>query len=142
MEKKFEQLKAILSDEALVKSCIEAENEEAVQKLFAGKGIEISQTELELFKEMVSGMADGSITKEQLETLAKGGELSEDELEQAAGGITLNGLPLADNLKALGITGLIAGGIGLSILAAVKFEKVSDGCETAFNWVKENITRW
>ena len=86
MNEKTEQIKAAMADEAFVKSCIEAENEEAVQKLFADKGIEMSLTEIELMKEMVGAVAEGKISEEQLEKLANGGELSEEELEEAAGG--------------------------------------------------------
>ncbi|MBR3630957.1 MAG: hypothetical protein IKN55_10890 [Oscillospiraceae bacterium] len=81
-----EKLREVLADEAFVKSCIEAENEEAVQKLLADKGVEMSLTEIELMKEMFSAVADGKITGEQLEQLSKAGELSEEELEEAAGG--------------------------------------------------------
>ena len=142
MNEKAEQLKAVLSDEAFVKSCIEGENAEAVQKLFAGKGIEISQAELDLFKEMVSGMADGSLTKEQLEALAKDGELSEDELEQAAGGVMIGDCPLSVHLKALGMTGLVAGGIALSIYGAMNADKVKSAWDDSWKWVENNITRW
>ena len=86
MNERTEQIRAVMSDEAFVKSCMEAENEEAVQKLFADKGIEMSLTEIELMAEMISAMADGKLTEAQLEKLANGGELDEDELEAAAGG--------------------------------------------------------
>ncbi|MBR3630962.1 MAG: hypothetical protein IKN55_10915 [Oscillospiraceae bacterium] len=86
MNERIEQIKAAMADEAFVNACIDAENEAAVQKLFAGKGIEMSLTEIEILKEMVCAVADGRVTEEQLEQLSKAGELSEDELEQAAGG--------------------------------------------------------
>ena len=86
MNERNEQIKAVLSDEAFVQTLLDAENEEAVQKMLADKGVEMSLTEIELMGEMICAMADGTITEEQLEKLTKGGELSEDDLEAAAGG--------------------------------------------------------
>ena len=81
-----EKLTKVLSDEAFVKSCLEAENEEAVQKLFADEGVEISMAEIESLKDAISAVADGRISEEQFETLRNGGALSDEELEQVAGG--------------------------------------------------------
>ncbi|MBR3629571.1 MAG: hypothetical protein IKN55_03770 [Oscillospiraceae bacterium] len=86
MNERTEQIKALMSDEAFVKACLEAENEEAVQKMFADKGVEITLSEIELMSEMTEALAEGKITEEQLEKLTHFGELSEDELAEAAGG--------------------------------------------------------
>ena len=67
-----EKLREVLADEGFVKSCIEAENEAAVQQLFADKGVEMSLTEIELMKEMIGAVTDGRITGEQLEKLSTG----------------------------------------------------------------------
>ena len=86
MKERTEQLKAVLSDEAFVRTLLAAENEEAVQKMLADKGVEMSLTEIELMGEMIVELEEGRITQEQLEKLSQCGELSEDELEAAAGG--------------------------------------------------------
>ncbi|MBR3631008.1 MAG: hypothetical protein IKN55_11145 [Oscillospiraceae bacterium] len=161
MNKRNEQIKAVMSDEAFVKSCIEAENEEAVQKLFADKGVEMSLTEIELMKELIGAAADGTLTGEQLEKLANGGELSEDELLEVAGGAGPSLLSESDLLpivrktmnevaKKTGSSGKIIGGIAAGVVAVgaigygvYKFsDEIASGAETAYGWVKENITRW
>ena len=171
MNEKLEQIKAAMADEAFVKSCIEAENEEAVQKLFAGKGIEMSLIEIELMKEMVGAVADGKISEEQLEKLANGGELSEDELEEAAGGkwydaffnyfdaygnkITGDGYRAVLGDAEANVTKTLNGsGVGIAIGGAVmalgaaaygiyKYkDEIGSGISNACGWVKDNITRW
>ena len=172
MHEKTEQIRAVMADEAFVKSCIEAENEEAVQKLFADKGIEMSLTEIELMKEMVGAVAEGKVSGEQLEKLANGGELSEDELEQAAGGGLkdffgeygypdlggITGDTPAFVLHKGRVAGAVIGGIvvvaagayGIAKACGVDVEggiaKAKDGIVSgttaAYGWVKDNITRW
>ena len=162
-----EKIREVMADEAFVKSCIEAENEEAVQKLFADKGIEMSLTEIEMMKEMIGAVADGRITEEQLEKLSNGGELSEEELEEAAGGWSIlnlftreaTGLEFmygkeSDIAKfsqrvasAPKIIGCIAGVavVGSAIAQACSVDVVGgikSGATTAYGWVKDNITRW
>ena len=170
MNEKTEQIKAAMADEAFVKSCIEAENEEAVQKLFADKGIEMSLTEIELMKEMVGAVAEGEISEEQLDKLANGGELSEDELEEAAGGFNLfkythfkdyickedyeeylsHGFKgLTKSLSTAG-WGVVIGGVaaGVAAVGAAAYgiykykDEIGSGISSAYGWVKENITRW
>ncbi|MBR3630158.1 MAG: hypothetical protein IKN55_06770 [Oscillospiraceae bacterium] len=171
MNEKTEQIKAAMADEAFVKSCIEAENEEAVQKLFADKGIEMSLTEIELMKEMVGAVAEGEISEEQLDKLANGGELSEDELEEAAGGFNMfkythfkdvickedynmfvnGGLTqnLTKSLSGAG-WGVVIGGVaaGVAAIGAAAYgiykykDEIGSGISSAYGWVKDNITRW
>ena len=128
MNDRIEKIKAAMSDEAFVKACIEAENEEAVQKLFAEKGVEISLTEIEQMKEMLNDVLDGKITEEQLNKMANGGELSEDELEQAAGGVVL------EVLSIVGIMALPTFGITIGALEA-------NGIK-ACDWIKDKLNRW
>ena len=171
MNEKTEQIRAVMADEAFVKSCIEAENEEAVQKLFAGKGIEMSLTEIEMMKELIGAVADGKISEEQLNKLAEGGKLSEEELEEVAGGFDLykyaqygdevtreyyerwihsnisNGLTKTLNGKAVGaLVGGVVGGVavvGATAYGIYKFkDDIAEGASTAYGWVKDNITRW
>ena len=100
MNERNEQIKKVLSDEAFVKTLLEAENEEAVQKMLADKGVDMSLTEIEIMSELIEGLQDGKISAEQLEQLSKNGELSEEDLETAAGGSDIWG-NLSDAIKAL-----------------------------------------
>ncbi|MBR3630154.1 MAG: hypothetical protein IKN55_06750 [Oscillospiraceae bacterium] len=86
MEEKRKQLETVLKNPDFVIACLSAEDEETVQQLFAGMGIEMSLNEIEIMKEMIEGVADGDITEKHLDTLANGGELTEEMLEGAAGG--------------------------------------------------------
>ncbi|MBR3631007.1 MAG: hypothetical protein IKN55_11140 [Oscillospiraceae bacterium] len=169
MNERAEQIKAAMSDEAFVKSCIEAENEEAVQKLFADKGVEISLTEIELMKEMIGAVADGTLTEEQLEKLTHAGELTEEELTKVAGGdpggrLSPLGHGYEDDFSEIASVaskkiesvtgssgaGKIIGGIAIGVVAvgAIGYgvykykDDIVSGAETAYGWVKENITRW
>lgn len=86
MDERNVKIKELFSDAAFVGSLLEAENEQAVQKMLADKGLEMSIGEIELMGEMFEKSANGELNMEQLEKLANGGELSEDELSEAAGG--------------------------------------------------------
>ena len=158
MNEKTEQIQALMADEAFVKSCIEAENEEAVQKLFADKGVEMSLTEIELMKEMVCAVAEGKVTEADLEKLSSCGELTEDELEEAAGGDLYEFFHIAryvgDNcagwelrtgrIAGLSIVGglLVAGGAAYGICKACGVD-VEEGIKSAYNWVADKVTsRW
>ena len=159
MNENLNTVKALMEDEAFVRSCIEAENEEAVQKLFADKGVDISTEEIELLKEMVGAVADGTITEEQLEKLANGGELSEDELDEVAGGLPWGVVELftdkhncrviTNGAFAAGVAGvalsglMIIGGAAGAVYGICKYkDEIGSGISNAYGWVKENITRW
>ena len=172
MNERIPLMRSVFSDEAFVNACIEAENEEAVQKLFADKGVEMSLTEIELMKEMVCAVGEGKITEEQLETLANGGELSEDELADAAGGniidtffnyFTSSGMPIdgdqyreyiaagCNSTRSLSGAGwgaaivgglVVAGGAAYGICKACGVD-VEGGIKSAYNWVADKVTsRW
>ena len=158
MNEKNEQIKAVMADEAFVQACVEAENEEAVQKLFAGKGIEMSLTEIRLMKKMVSDVAEGSITEEQLEQLSNAGELSEDELAEAAGGNIFktvgslyewNGLSREFvgvgekvSIPRVAAAVIIAVGAAYGIAKACGVD-VEGGIKKGYNWVTDKVTsRW
>ena len=131
-----EKLKAVMADEAFVKSCIEAENEAAVQQLFADQGIEMSLTEIELMKEMIGAVADGRITGEQLEKLSQAEELSEEELAEVAGG---------EYGALLGIAGLISLSMVYPIMTVLDDHDIpaTKSVVSAYNWCKDKITsRW
>ena len=154
MNEKTEQIKALIADEAFVKQALEAENAEAVQKLFADKGAEVSLEDIELIAALFGAAADGKITEEQLEKIANGGELSEDDLnEVAGGGIPIEVWPdgqrvISPKAFGVGVAGLvvsgllIAGGTTYGICKACGVD-LGDKISSAASWVGDKITsRW
>ncbi|MBR3630956.1 MAG: hypothetical protein IKN55_10885 [Oscillospiraceae bacterium] len=166
MNENQKKAKALMEDEAFVRACFAAENEAAVQKLFADNGVTVSTEEIELMKDMIGAVADGKISGEQLEKLTNGGELSEDELSEVAGGVieiwqdgtrVLSKGEFRTGVAGVVITGLmIVGGTtygilkgcgvdvegGISSAASAVKDGVVTGATTAYGWVKDNITRW
>ena len=70
-----EKLNALLEDEAFLNKMLNAENPEQVSALFAENGITMSAKEVEILRSRLEN--------------AEGGELSEDQLENVAGGVDL-----------------------------------------------------
>ncbi len=85
-----QQIKELFSDEAFVSSIMEMENPEDVQKALSAKGLELSLAEIKAIQEALS---------------SNEGELSEDELEDVAGGVAFTAI-----ISALIIGGAAAGG--------------------------------
>lgn len=71
-----EKLNALLEDEAFLNKMLNAENPEQVSALFAENGITMSAKEVEILRSRLEN--------------AEGGELSEDQLENVAGGVDLD----------------------------------------------------
>ena len=71
-----EKLNALLEDEAFLNKMLNAENPEQVSALFAENGITMSAKEVEILRSRLEN--------------ADGGELSEDQLENVAGGVDLD----------------------------------------------------
>ncbi|MBR3631015.1 MAG: hypothetical protein IKN55_11180 [Oscillospiraceae bacterium] len=86
MNEKTEKLKALLSDNAFAEKLLGAESAEDVQKMLADNGVEVSLTEVELMGELLEGLNDGRVSREQLEAIVKEGELRDEDLENVAGG--------------------------------------------------------
>ena len=168
MKEKLEQIKTVFSDDAFVQTCLEAENEEAVQKLLADKGVEMSLTEIEMMKEMIAQIAEGGISQEFIENLPANGELTEEDLAEVAGGdgnplfnyffdgdkisydeyiANLGELDVYKSLNAKGwgtVVGgvLLAGGAAYGICKACGVD-VEGGVSKAWNWVSDKVTsRW
>lgn len=86
-----ELLKEILSDSDFAKSLIEMETPEAVQAALKEKGVELSLADITAIQSILTEQAEG--------------ELSEDELENVAGGsLTI--------MAAIGIASVITASIG------------------------------
>ena len=71
-----EKLNALFEDEAFLNKMLNAENPEQVSALFAENGITMSAKEVEILRSRLEN--------------ADGGELSEDQLENVAGGVDLD----------------------------------------------------
>ena len=71
-----EKLNALLEDEAFLNKMLNAENPEQVSALFAENGITMSAKEVEILRSRLEN--------------ADGGEHSEDQLENVAGGVDLD----------------------------------------------------
>ena len=79
----------MIFDEAFVKSLFELETVAEVQAALKERGIELSEEEILGIREFLIKVESGEITKEQLELWrkqAEDGELSEEALQQVAGG--------------------------------------------------------
>ena len=150
MNERAEQIKAVMADEAFVKACIAAENEEAVQKLFADKGIEMSLSDIEVMGEMINAFADDQVTEEELEMLTSSGELSDEALEAVSGGLWTTTFSerhpqLIKNMKKVApvITSTIfITSVTYGICKACGVN-VEGGIKKGYNWVADKVTsRW
>ena len=85
----MEKMKKVFSDEAFVKALFEMETVTEMQQALSSKGIQMSDEEVAGIRDFFDKVKRGEISREQLEAwskLAENGELSEETLEQAAGG--------------------------------------------------------
>ena len=70
-------LQEVFSDEAFVTSLLEMDDSNDVQKALSDKGIKLSITEIDLIRNQLAGTDE---------------ELNEDELENVAGGVSLEAI--------------------------------------------------
>ena len=85
----MEKMKKVFSEEAFVKALFEMESVAEMQEALNNKGIQMSEEEVAGIRDFFAKVKSGEISREQLEEwskLAENGELSEETLEQAAGG--------------------------------------------------------
>jgi lactobin A/cerein 7B family class IIb bacteriocin len=92
------RVKEVFADEAFVKSLLELETAEEVQSALAARGIEASREEILSVRDALIKAAE------------KGGTLSDEELENVAGGIIPFLIPV--------IVGAVAGGTAVFSTAA------------------------
>ena len=86
----MEKIKKIFADEAFVKDLFELETAAEVQAALKEKGVEMSEEEILAVRDLLAKMESGEITVEQAEQWSKqaeSGELSDEMLEQVAGGL-------------------------------------------------------
>ena len=86
----MEKMKKVFSEEAFVKALFEMESVAEMQEALNSKGIQMSEEEVAGIRTLFAKVKSGEISREQLEQwskLAENGELSEEMLEQVAGGL-------------------------------------------------------
>ena len=79
----MEKMKAAFADEAFVKGLLELETVAEVQAALQEKGVEMTEEEILGIRDVLAKLESGEISAEQLEP----GELSDEVLEQVAGGL-------------------------------------------------------
>ena len=85
----MEKMKKVFSDEAFVKALFEMESVAEMQEALNNKGVQLSEEEVAGIRTLFAKVKSGEISREQLEkwsVQAENGELSEEALEQVAGG--------------------------------------------------------
>ena len=91
----MEKMKKVFSDEAFVKALFEMETVTEMRQALSSKGIQMSDEEVAGIRDFFDKVKRGEISREQLEkwsVQAENGELSEEMLEQVAGGWAVVGL--------------------------------------------------
>ena len=88
-------MKELLADETFSRQLIAAESEEEVQKMLADKGVSLSLDEIKAIGDLLDKHAGND-----------DGTLSEDDLEQVAGGA---------DFSSLGVPALVFGTFGLAL---------------------------
>ena len=121
----LEKMKAVFADEAFIKQLFELETAAQVQAALKERGVELTEEEILGIRDFIIKVERGEISAEQLEKWAaqgENGELSEEALEQVAGGsITIAALIALVGSKAA-ITGLVTvvgAAIGAGVAACV-----------------------
>ena len=117
----IEKMKEVFSDEAFVKGLFELESAAEVQAALKEKGIEFSEEEIISIRDFLLKVEKGDITKEQLEKWTvqlEDGELSEEELENVAGGIVLETVGFVVGCAIIAYAGVTF--LTLSIMDAVE----------------------
>ena len=103
------RIKEVFSDEAFVKQLLEQETPEAVQAMLEEKEIDFSIDEILKIRDLFEKQANGELNVE---------ELSEDDLEDVAGGIVICGLYIVlasvAAVSVVAASGAIAGGAALT----------------------------
>lgn len=116
-------MKAVLSDEAFVKSLFELETAAEVQAALKEKGIDLSEAEVLGIRDLLAKVESGEVSDENLAQWAQqaeSGELSDEVLEQIAGGVLgAVGLMVAVIATGLGSTAAV-GGTVFGVAHAIK----------------------
>ena len=81
-----EKMKEVFADEAFVKSLFELDSAAEVQAALKEKGAELTEEEILAICEFFAKVKGGEIAPGKLSKQSENGELSEEMLEQVAGG--------------------------------------------------------
>ena len=92
----IEKMKEVFADEAFVKGLFKLGSAAEMHAALKEKGVEMTEQEIITIRELLSKVASGEISGEQMEK----GELPEELLEQVAGG------------SVLAVLGIIAAAVG------------------------------
>ena len=109
-----EKLQEVLSDEAFAKELLKMEDVEDVQIALEKKDIEMSLDEIRQAGNIMKKLQSGELSLEQAQNMADG-ELSEDELEEVAGGFGLFGCLIVACIACFaggGVGGALGGALG------------------------------
>ena len=112
-----ENLTKVFSDEAFLKELLAAESAEAAQKMLEDKGVNMSVDEINQLGEYAGKVISGEITAEDIQN-QESDELSEDDLENVAGGFAITAACIAVGgfLLKMGV----AAGVGAVAYAGVE----------------------
>lgn len=112
---KFEKLSNLLENEAFIKSFVSSASAEDAAALFAENGLELTVDEVQLLAKQLHNIIE--------KLFENGGELSEEDLEQIAGGRSFNLQDLKNgagfSVIGAGIGTLVAPGIGTAAGIAI-----------------------
>ncbi|MBE5837539.1 hypothetical protein [Butyrivibrio sp.] len=108
MDNRIERIKELFSDEAMVKEVLSIAEPEKAQEWFSDHGIEFTLDEIKDMGEMINKVQKGEI---KAGYLAVNDELSEDDLENVAGGTNQTAVEYA--LGAIGIA-MVSIAIGIA----------------------------
>ena len=109
-----EKLQEVLSDEAFAKELLQMEKPEDVQVALEKKDIDLTLDEIRQIGEYMNKVQNGEISQEQVQSMVDG-ELSEDELEEVAGGFGLFGCLIVACIACFaggGVGGALGGALG------------------------------
>ena len=117
-------MKAVLADEAFVKSLFELETAAEVQAALNDKGIALTEAEVLGIRDLLAKVESGEVSDENLAQWAQqaeSDELSDEVLEQIAGGLLLTGGALLALTIVCGLAGGGAvGGTVFGVAHAIK----------------------
>ena len=120
----MEKMKAVFADEAFIKQLFELETAAQVQAALKERGVELTEEEILGIRDLILKVERGEISAEQLEKWAaqeENGELSEEALEQVAGGSIIGAIIAIIGTKAAitGLVTMVGAAIGAGVAAAV-----------------------
>ena len=125
----IEKIKEVFSDEAFVKGLFELDSAAEVQAALQEKGVALTEEEILGIRDLLVKMESGEVSTEQAEqwaAQAESGELSDEVLEQVAGGVIILAavsVGIGTILKWIGISaavGAAAGGLAAGAVDAVE----------------------